>query len=313
MTIASEDEMKLVTTKKTLLSSICAQLDELRKSGNMNRLPRNSIFKIVQSFKDKYPWINRFVIHRAFKKYSKERADKAKKKKKNYNKEQKKVPVTAAVGSGSPTSLTLKNNFHSAKNRDAYKALLNEITSIYQNELDQVRCEKKNPTARLKKKVGSEGGSRLAQIIDECKERYDMPDCVVVSPVTIRSRLRVQRNAFVTHKGPCNPMEKVEPQLVQIILQINNIHRNIISSSTSSTNNDGLRLANSLIHGKPIEKEILDWKLKKNGKKNGGYCQNGDVLGNSFWRGFLKRNSDSLVNAKNNFGMSKKNNSGDSK
>ena len=79
------------------------------------------------------------------------------------------------------------------------------------------------------------------------------------------------------------PYDRNEQYLVSIIIQLANMWVPITSSQ-------GLALCNSIIQGTKFQKVIKDYKMK--------YGQNfTDVLGPSYWRGFLKQNKE-LIRSK---------------
>ena len=82
---------------------------------------------------------------------------------------------------------------------------------------------------------------------------YGLPD-IAVSKSTIRSRC-VRANLVVGPRGLKSPMLAVEPQLVQVIIQKAAIRQPLTCSQ-------GLLLANSLIAGTDIERQVNEWREK---------------------------------------------------
>ncbi len=82
-------------------------------------------------------------------------------------------------------------------------------------------------------------------------------------------------------------MAEVKPYLVDLI-------KKLAAMRTPITTSKGLELANSLIEGTSIQKEVLKWKPKN----AHAYKLHGTVkLGKSYWKISLKRNSH-LIRAK---------------
>ena len=72
-------------------------------------------------------------------------------------------------------------------------------------------------------------------------------------------------------------MSKVEPKLVELIIQMSRIRRCLTGSQC-------LHLANDLIAGTEVEKEVIKFKEKIHQKK-----LETASLGLNYWRGFKKR------------------------
>ncbi len=121
----------------------------------------------------------------------------------------------------------------------------------------------------------------LTVIIHEAKQKYKVPDDVVILPATIRQRLK--RGSNSGHSGQISPMADIEPYIVSIIIQLANMRVPISSAQ-------GLALCNSIIEGTRFQKQVVDYKNKN--------CRtSSNKLGPAYWRGFLKRNKH-LIRAK---------------
>jgi hypothetical protein len=82
-------------------------------------------------------------------------------------------------------------------------------------------------------------------------------------------------------------MLEVKPYLVELI-------KKLCKMRTLITTAQGLKLANSLVEGKSIEKSVLQWKARNfHAYKLHGIKK----LGKSYWNIFLKRNRH-LIRAK---------------
>ena len=97
-----------------------------------------------------------------------------------------------------------------------------------------------------------------------------------VHPEAIRSRY-YRGHLSVSSYGPKTLMSTVEPKLVELIIQMSRIRRCLTGSQC-------LHLANDLIAGTDVEKEIIKFKEKVYKKKFETAS-----LGLSYWRGFKKR------------------------
>jgi hypothetical protein len=94
-------------------------------------------------------------------------------------------------------------------------------------------------------------------------------------------RQRLKRGSKGGQFGHRTPMAEVEPYLVDLI-------KKLAGMRTPISTSQGLELANLLIEGKSIQKEVL--KLKT--KNDHAYKLHGSVkLVYSYWQNFLKRNS----------------------
>ena len=114
-------------------------------------------------------------------------------------------------------------------------AITNEITSAYFKEKD---------ASRKNQKIAKH---KLDEIIETFKAKRRLPD-VHINKSTIRTRvLRNKTLVFQPAGGKLSPMFDVEPKHFAIIVNMSKIRESI--SPTQS-----LRLANSLIEVKPIEK-----------------------------------------------------------
>lgn len=125
----------------------------------------------------------------------------------------------------------------------------------------------------------------LALILQSAKERNDIPSNVTISMATILTKVKRLEAGGKDTDGRASPMLKAEPYLVYFIVEMYNIGEPL-------TADRGLELANSLIDGTPTFRELQQWKLLH------GHRQfKNDQLTQSYWRGFIRRNSH-VVSAK---------------
>ena len=139
--------------------------------------------------------------------------------------------------------------------------------------------------AKLQERCKEEGikapGKSLDGMITAAKGELGIPPDVAISMNTILSRIRRKRTVnVVPHAGTSSPMLKVEPILVQLCIQIGRIGQPVKPDNF-------LALANSLIKGKEIEKEVIKFKAKHCGYDINSESAN---LGQAYFRGFMNRN-----------------------
>jgi hypothetical protein len=118
----------------------------------------------------------------------------------------------------------------------------------------------------------------LSEAIEAAKKKHFLPEDTTICTGTIRQR--VKRNGNSGHVGQTSPMVQVEPYLVELIIKLAEIRQPITTSQA-------LQLANSLIKGKSIQKQIIEWKTHncRAFKSAEGKIE----LGEGNWRSFLKR------------------------
>ena len=139
--------------------------------------------------------------------------------------------------------------------------------------------------AKLQERCKEEGITAPAKSLDgmivEAKEELGIPPDVEIIKRTILSRIARKRTVnVVPHAGTATPMLKIEPLLVQLCIRIGRIGQPVQPPNF-------LALANSLIKGKGIEKEVIKFKAKHCGYDINS--ENAD-LGIAYFRGFMNRN-----------------------
>ena len=106
-----------------------------------------------------------------------------------------------------------------------------------------------------------------------------------ISPLAIRKR--VLRNSLVNHHlagGQLSPLERIEPIIVNIIVQMARMRQCLTPSK-------GLMLLNSLIAGTRIQRDLVAWKQKNTPKFTG-------TLGPGYWQNSMKRNKHKIVDTR---------------
>ncbi len=115
----------------------------------------------------------------------------------------------------------------------------------------------------------------LSEAIEAAKIKHFLPEDTTICTGTIRQR--VKRNSNSGHVGQTSPMVQVEPYLVELIIKLAEMRYPITTSQ-------GLQLANSLIKGKTIQKQKIEWKTHncRAFKSAEGKIE----LGEGYWRSF---------------------------
>jgi hypothetical protein len=124
-----------------------------------------------------------------------------------------------------------------------------------------VKSKNKSKKARLRK-------GALKEIISLAKKKYSIPDSIFITTQTVRQRIKRGRNNG-HHK---TPMEDVEPYPVELVKKLAEMRTPVTTAR--------FELANSLIKGKSVEKNLEKWKSKY----SHGYRLNGGIkLGKTCW------------------------------
>ena len=117
----------------------------------------------------------------------------------------------------------------------------------------------------------------LSNIIRAVTKRSGLPpDCITKS--CICSRLKNGRSdcVYKSTPGPSSPLLKYEPEFVAVIVQMARMHMALLPT-------DCIALMNSLIEGKQVQWDLLEFK------KNHKFGEKGTV-GFGYWNGFKRRN-----------------------
>ena len=163
---------------------------------------------------------------------------------------------------GRPTGTTDAENL-SLKNR------LMQVHNVCTIEYAEAKNAAKN-SERKKVKRGC-----LESIIKKQKKAFGLSEKDKIDKEAIRARY-YRKNLTMTSMGPKFPMEKVEPQLVELIIRMSRIRRCLTGAQC-------LHLANDLIAGTKIEKDVIKFKEQLCKQK----CETAS-LGLNYWRGFKK-------------------------
>lgn len=141
----------------------------------------------------------------------------------------------------------------------------------------------KKEVAATKKSGGRVAKGKLASLIIEAREKFNLREDQKISEGTIKSR--VKRGNLKGKDGTIwfhTPMKEVEPFLVATVVQL-------IRFDKALNKNEFLQLAHSVIKGTPTEQKVIRWK-----KKCKIYDAEAPLLGNGFYKNFMKRNGDEI-------------------
>ena len=248
--------------RELVLQSVCKDIHEAEDS-NGGRAPYGFVKEIVENMKGDHPWVTRNTIRHALEKY------KFKLKETALQRERDEAAASQYNTGGRPKGTTKLSKREFDVNLIQCK---NEITAEYQSALNDAKalgtCVRKG---------------FMDQLIREKKLAHGISLDVKISPSTIYSRV-CRGKLEVYGLGPETPMHLVEPKLVELIIRMSRIRRCLTPFQC-------LHLANDLIKGTEIEKNVIAYKEKQFRRK----FESAD-LGNRYWQGFKKRWDHKLTN-----------------
>ena len=173
--------------------------------------------------------------------------------------------VTTKLPGGRPKG---SNNLSKHHLKEVVFAAKNEIAAIYLEEKEKYEKEgKKLPNNWLNNKIAEISAIRGISSAS-------------INVATIRS---CKGGNILQGGGAETLMASVEPHLVELICAMGEIRRCLTASVA-------VALANDLIHGTETEKQIIQWKKKRN-----EYNNNSPVLDRKWWQLFKKRWAHRLV------------------
>ena len=228
--------------KQLVLDKCCKDIEEasLKLDG---RKPYGIVAEMVKDLKGVCPWINRHVINFAYKKYVKKKEDDLKKFDLiDLPDLEVPVPETSTLKPAGRPNGTTNDAKYSLKLR------IRECRNAAAAEFHEQKNIAKSNGKYVKKGC-------LEKIIKEQKEIYELPDDVIIEKEGIRSR-HYRGNLKVTTMGVESPMATMEPQLVELIIRMSRIRRCLTPSQC-------LLLANDLVEGTEIEKEVIKFKEQR--------------------------------------------------
>ena len=271
------------TSRNALLCDICEGMyrEFLR---NKKRLPYGHITNLLRELKPQEDWLTRNIINKAFMSYKREMKQKLEDNTQQPSNMHGQVVGGSSLGRVSPSLLSELSNVSSTLSKkpgrplgstEASKDSKRKIFIYGKNEITEkyAECLRKNKTERVRKGL-------LNEIIEDVRKKRGIED--KISPLAIRKR--VLRNSLNNHHlagGQVSPLQKIEPIIVNIIVQMARMRQCLTPSI-------GLLLVNSLISGTNIQRELVKWKQTNTPNFTG-------TLGRGYWVNFMKRNRNKIV------------------
>ena len=290
--IITDDWKQLEKDMKARLISQAVQLYLVEKAES-SKLPRKILpkrtFNNIMKRLGSPPWMNRFKIVRAVNKYI---ADV-----KEVNETEPNAPPFPILEcilqstSDEPSDVTdttkskprgkggrpKNENLEEKEEQIVMKRKLDKATEI----ASEIYME-----ARKKRTNGRVSRDTLKKSIQSAVQEVDLPpeSTSQINKHTVRARA-VKGNP----KGGNveSPMSEVEDTLVSLCIHLNRMNHSIGKVTF-------LKLANDAIHGKPIEKKVIEFKKKYCGTVNEDHAN----LGIRYFKNFMKRHGDKINQTK---------------
>ena len=287
--------------RRAALDDICVEMHEASRC-NGNKLPYGYVMKLLNELAptSDLNWLTRNIINKAFLRYKKDhRSDPRKEGVPDdiqitangsilsdiSGMNTSRVQTTGAVAHGTEQSET---DHISASDGDKKSKGGRPTGSTNASKQNTERCivEAKNEIAqrfaacqRKRSKGGRIPKGTLNNIIKEVCDKRNLKETIL--PNGIRQRF-YRKKLTIRHKpGQISPLDRIEPTIIRIILQMARIRQSISPSR-------GLRLINSLIDNMPIQEELIEWKRKYSNDTLG-------TVGIGYWNRFIRRHKDKLV------------------
>jgi hypothetical protein len=256
------------TARKACVAQLCDKAEKARGESENDKVPYGFIEKLVKDMRDEAPWLTRDHINNELRRHN----------------ARKKQSSTISSSSPSLLSSSLSSDSCMADDYNSNKMSETSLTSTTnENELAELKeslraagghpqgstkeqkCLKKLAIKVLKNEVAilfakekqdtaAKGSTlpkgRLKAIIDDRKAHYNLPDFHI--PLSTIWAHMNHNNLIVEQCGLISPMTKVEPILVEVLIQCGNMRQPLSVSN-------GLHLANSLIDGTPLKADIIAW------------------------------------------------------
>lgn len=150
-------------------------------------------------------------------------------------------------------------------------------------------CEKRNDRKiqgrifESKKKGTKCKQNTIKNIIKDVSKKRNVPsDCV--TPDAIRRRVSRKSEFIEVHhsRGLSSPLLPIEPTILELILWMAKIRESLSTSQA-------IQLVNDVIQDTNHQHKLIQWKEK--------YCRTAEpTVGEGYWRGFMRRNEEKLVN-----------------
>ena len=262
-------------SRDALLSDLCKGMYEAYKKNN-NRLPYGHLNNLLKEVQPDNEWMTRNMLNKAFIKYRSQQPT------------CDDLPIVVGVKKSdsllSELSNVSSNAAKSTKGIGRPIGTTEEKKKKDENTLISVKNEISQKYAALKGKAARKGTrvkpGTLKDVIKTVKSIRGVT--ADISPDAIRRR--IHRKKLTSHHvagGQVTPLMRIEPVVVEIILQMARIRQCLCPSK-------GLELVNSLIKGTPLQEELVQWKSRNTPNDTG-------TVGVGYWRNFLKRHKTSIV------------------
>jgi len=249
---------------------------------NSNRLPYGHVGGLLSEMKGSHKWLTRNIINKAFMKFRKDLKNVSKKE------DEKESPIPEEMNLEKSTissaltmsTVSFESDFRLGRpvgSTDEKKCRDRKKIIDAKNEIVKKIAAAKNT---LKEGKRMKRG-KLKQIIKSVSVKRGVSNKILPGAI----RRRVEQNSLVNYHvggGQVSQMQKIEPTIVEIILQMARI-RQCLTPST------GLQLVNSLIKDTTTQKDLLEWKKRGNSNNMEGYLRRG------YWRRFMARNKEKIV------------------
>jgi len=296
--------------RKAILQNLCEMINTAKQKNKSDKVPYGYYQRIVSNIAHEQPWITQSVLKKAFKKYE-ETEKKETDARDTLNSASgfivgrdlrtsliNKPTASSSTSSGDanestgveisgatsqpqqPSSQPRSKGGRKKGSTNAMKAQTKKSVISVQNEIVTVYLAEKRKCGRQRMK-----NNRLRELTDELKQKRNIAD-VDINLRTLQKRIQLKKIKN-SHRGFISPMAKVEPLIISRILEFPQ-KGSLISCAT------GLSIANSIIRGTETEREVIAWKRKYSHMSN-EWSDGDDLLGRSYWKGFMKRNGCKIV------------------
>ena len=295
-----ENKKTLKLLKKSSLDKLCQRMLEASKN-NKGRLPHGYVPQMLIDFKLEMPWLTRDILNKSFIQLKKKELEVdsdnellgsipreigpistvvSDLESTNHSTQQIVPPVqvyTTSIESGAQTK---ERNVGRPQGTTALDRKRQKDKEIQCKNAITIKFKAAKKEAERRNKRVTKG--KLEKIIETEKKIFGLTT-TKISKSTIRTR--VLKNALIcTHAGQCSPLQKIEPILVQIIVQMARIRQPLTPS-------EGLQLVNSLIDGMHIQQELIQWKRKFSINSYG-------YVGTGYWNAFMKRQGHQIMSSR---------------
>ncbi len=314
--------------RQQCLTAIATELELLRANNN-SKIPYGAVARLVNEYKDSFPWLNKDMVKNHIRRLNKLKETKESTSREELNTANTLITLASTTGAGNttttnttttssiscsiydsnfaesmpshslnpgPSSIEVSNSNNGSDTcgkpgRPKGTTIKNSLDLKRRIELASQDAAERFSEERKRAKVKNTRAKRgvLTEIIEECKSLHGVPENCTIEPECIRSRAK-RGNFSGGIAGNTSPMLAIEPYLVEMIRELEKMRVPISSRQ-------GLALANSIISGTAYEKQVLEWKENHCVSSKNNPEQQPMVLGKGYWSGFMKRNKD-LVKAK---------------